>query len=259
MGHMRIGFLPRNKQWNAIVEQLSLFGGDPNDVFEIANATLAAIQNNFKKLPDDESVLKAVKFLATLAYSANIPEQSAFLGQNGCSVDSDMTLFSILSSAQQYITTETGSLEVNKMARDAAMKAVMTYHDDHKSNQLTLFGDVAEDTWRTAGTGAAFCEMARTFVAEFTDRQLRYCVEREAPRVINDLGLLKSFNDTLSLQSTAISNHALDTSKLMQSWAAGWYNNNSISALPTDGQVRQFVDFSFRKMREEFRREADGQ
>ncbi|HCC35969.1 MAG TPA: hypothetical protein DEQ02_10255 [Ruminococcaceae bacterium] len=259
MGHMRIGFLPRSKQWNEIVNQLSLFGGDPTDVHRIAEATLSAIQNNYKKLPDDESIIKAVRFLAILSYSANQSDQENFLNKNGYSVDSGMTLFSILSSAQQYISTETGSLEVNKMARDAAMKAVMVYHDAHKSNQTTLFSDETENTWRSTGTGAAFCELARTFVAEFTDRQLRYCIEREAPRVINDLGLLRSFSETLSSQSTAISNHALDTSKLMQSWAAGWYNNNSISSLPSDVQVRQFVDFSFRKMREEFRREVDGQ
>ena len=259
MGHMRIGFLPRNKQWNAIVDQLSLFGGNPDDVHQIAEATLKAIQSNYKKLPEDESIIKAVRFLATLSYSANQAEQEAFLNQNGYSVDGNMTLFSILSSTHQYISTETGSLEVNKMARDAAMKAVMVYHDAHKSNQMTLFSETGENIWRSAGTGAAFCEMARTFVAEFTDRQLRYCIERIAPRVINDIGLLESFNETLSSQSTAISNHALDTSKLMQSWAAGWYNNNSVIALPTHEQVRQFVDFSFRKMREEFRREAVGQ
>jgi hypothetical protein len=40
MGHERIGFLPRTKQWNAIVEQLSSFGGDPSSVAQIANDTL---------------------------------------------------------------------------------------------------------------------------------------------------------------------------------------------------------------------------
>jgi len=259
MGHMRIGFLPRNKQWNAIVDQLSLYGGNPNDVHRIAVATLDAIQSSYKKLPDDESIIKAVKFLATLSFSANQSEQAAFLNKNGYSVDGNMTLFSILSSAQQYISTDSGSLEVNIIARDAALKAVMTYYTAHSSNQVSLFNDTAETIWKSAGTGAAFCEMARTFVAEFTDQQLRYCIERAAPRVINDLRLLKSFSEALSSQSTAISNHALDTSKLVQSWAAGWYTNNSVSALPTNEQVRQFVDHSFRKMREEFRREADGQ
>lgn len=70
---MRTGFLPRSKQWNAIVEQLSLFGGDPTAVHQIAEATLTAIQNNYKKLPNDESVLRAVTFFATLSYSANQP------------------------------------------------------------------------------------------------------------------------------------------------------------------------------------------
>ena len=259
MGHMRIGFLPRNRQWNAIIDQLSLFGGNPNDVHQIADATLKAIQSNYLKLSEDESIIKAIRFLATLSYSANQADQKAFLNQNGCFVDSNMTLFSILSSSQQYISTETGSLEVNKMACDAVMKAVITYHDTHKSNQMTLFSDIGENIWRSAGTGSAFCEMARSFIAEFTNQQLRYCLERAAPRVIYDLGLLKSFIETLSLQSSTISNHALDTSKLMQSLAAGWYNKNSVIALPTHEQVHKFVDFSFRKMREEFRREADGQ
>ena len=259
MGHMRTGFLPRSKQWNLIVEQLSTFGGNPNIVHKIAEATLNAIQSNYKKLPEDESVHKAVKFLAILSYSANQTEQLSYLNQHGCVVDGNMTLFSVLSSANQYISTEQGSLEVNKMARDAAMKAIMNFHDKYKSNQLSLFGDNAEDTWRTAGTGAAFCELARMFIAEFTDRQLRYYIEREAPRAINDLNLLKAFNDTLSEQSVTISNHALDTSNLMQSWAAAWYNTNAVYSFPSDEQIHQFVDYSFHKMREEFRREADGQ
>lgn len=32
MGHVRIGFLPHTRQWNAIVEQLSLYDNDANVV-----------------------------------------------------------------------------------------------------------------------------------------------------------------------------------------------------------------------------------
>lgn len=256
---MRIGFLPRRKQWNDIVEKLSLFGGNPADARQIAEATLKAIQNNYLKLSTDESVIKAVNFLATLAHSANQDDQTTFLNGKGYSVDDNMSLYSILSSAQEYINTEYGSLEANKMTRDAAMKAIMTYYDVHKSEQMTLFGENTENVWSSAGTGAAFCEMARTFFAELTDRQLRYCIEREAARTINDFAQLKSFNDTLTNQTASISAHALDTSKLIQSLAAGWFNKRIILSLPTDEQLRQFTDYSFRKMREEFRREGDKQ
>jgi hypothetical protein len=257
MGHMRIGFLPRRKQWNAIVEQLSLFVGDQESVRQIAEATLKAIQNNYARLPYDESIIKAMKFLAVLSFSANAEEQSVFLNKNGCNVDNEMTLFSIMASAQGYISTEYGSLEVNKMACDAVLKSVMLFYDRHKDNQLSLFGNGAEETWRKAGTGAAFCEMARSFIAEITEKQLRYCIEREAARTINDFGLMQAFDSALSVQSTAISNHALDISKLMQSWAAGWYNKEAVISLPSDEQLHRFLEYSFSKMREEFRREAD--
>jgi len=44
MGHIRTGFLPRTRQWNAIVEQLSAFDGDADAVRRIANDTLTAIK-----------------------------------------------------------------------------------------------------------------------------------------------------------------------------------------------------------------------
>jgi len=258
MGHMRIGFLPHSKQWNNIVDQLSIYGGDPVSVRQIADLTLSAIQNNFKKLSNDDSIIKSIKFLVILSYSANQTEQLKFLDQNGISIGDKMTLFSLLSSAKQYITTDTGSLEMNKMALDSAMQAIISFQENHESRQLLLSGEV-EDIWHSAGTGSAFCEMARSFVAEFTDRQLRYFIEREAARSINDFGLLNTFSETLSKQTAAISNHALEISKLMQSFSAGWFNRHSMSALPTNEELKSFIDYSFHKMREEFRREADEQ
>jgi len=256
MGHMRIGFLPHTKQWNNIVDQLSLYGGDPVSVRQIADLTLSAIQNNFKKLSNDESIVKSIKFLITLSCSANQTQQLNFLNQNGVLIGDKMTLLSILSSAKQYITTETGSLEINKMALDSAMKAIISFQKNHENGQLLLSGE-SENIWNSAGTGAAFCEMARSFIADFTEKQLRYFIEREAARSINDFGLLKTFNETLSKQTDAISTHAFEISKLMQSFSAGWFNRYSISALPTSEELKSFIDYSFHKMREEFRREAD--
>ena len=48
MGHERLGFLPRTKQWNAIVELLSSFEGEPSSVAQIANDTLIAIKKLYK-------------------------------------------------------------------------------------------------------------------------------------------------------------------------------------------------------------------
>ena len=38
----------------------------------------------YEQIPYDESVMKAIKFLAMLSYSAKQKDQMAFLNENGC-------------------------------------------------------------------------------------------------------------------------------------------------------------------------------
>jgi len=59
MGHIRTGFLSRTAQWNAIIQKLSLFGGDANVVPTIAYKTLSAIKTTYEVMPFDDSVIKA--------------------------------------------------------------------------------------------------------------------------------------------------------------------------------------------------------
>lgn len=259
MGHERIGFLPHTKQWNQIVEELSNYSVGETSATAIATRTLEAVRTTYAKMPYDESVIKALSFLTTLVFSAKQEDQVAFLNENGYTVDSNMSLISLMMSAKQYIVTETGSLEVNKIARDAAMQAIIGYQKAHETNQLTLFSDSTQCVWSNVGSGAAFCEMARTFFAAFTERQLRYYIERTAASSIDDYDLLQRFNYQLASQTKAIADHTFEISKLTESFAAGWYNKNAVDSLPSAKQVEGFLGHAFGKLREEFRREADGQ
>lgn len=258
MGHERIGFLPQTKQWRAIIDQLALFSGGSISIAQIANETLNAVKKTYEAMPFDESVVKALFFLATLSYSANLENQIDFLNDNGYSVDTQMSLFSLMESAQDYITTEAGSLEINKLAKDSAMQAVIDYQDRHKTEQLSLFSDQPDSIWNSVGTGAAFCELSRTFFASFTERQLKYYIERAAASSIDNYDTMQAFSRQLSDQSKAIAEHTFEISKLVQSFSAGWFNKNAVHSLPTEQQVRGFLSMSFGKLREEFRREADG-
>lgn len=258
MGHERIGFLPHTKQWQALTEQLTSYDGDPETVRLIADQTLKCIKNTYAQMPYDESVTKAVKFLAILSVSATKENQVKFLRENGYSVDKNISVFSLLSSAQRLINTENGSLEINKIAKDSVMQAVMVYSLQHQNNQISFFTDTEESIWAKSGTGAAFCEMSRAFFASFTDRQLKYYIERSAASSINDYSTLQSFIEGVKEQSDVIADHAFETSKIMQSFAAGWFNKYAGRNIPTDANITSFLQMSFGKMREEFRREAEG-
>lgn len=87
MGHVRIGFLPHTKQWNAIVDQLSSYDNNEATVVAIADRTLDAVQKEFESLQYDESVTKAIEYLANIVVSSRQENQVGFLQEKGFSVD----------------------------------------------------------------------------------------------------------------------------------------------------------------------------
>ena len=259
MGHERIGFLPHTRQWNRIVEGLSQYGAGEVSATSIANSTLEAVRKTYAQMSYDDSVIKALTFLATLSFSAKQEDQISFLNDNGYLVDTNISLISLLMSVQRLVVTDSGSLETNKIARDATMQAIIGYQKAHETDQLSLFSDGKENIWKSAGSGTAFCEMARSFFASFTERQLKYYIERAAASSIDDYETLQKFNNQLNEQTQAIADHTFEISKLTESFAAGWYNKNVVDSLPSTQQVEGFLGHAFGKLREKFRREASGQ
>lgn len=255
MGHVRIGFLPRTRQWNAIVDQLSSYDNDEGTIAIIADRTLDAVRREFESLQYDESVKKAIEYLANIVVSSRQENQIIFLNQNGYQVDDNLSLFALTTCAQQLIKTENGSLEINKLAKDAAVQAVMAYYQQHSNNQLSLF-DNDNNPFKSRGSGKEFCELARYFFAAFTEKQIRYYIDREASNVIDDYGKYIHFSDSLTKHSLGITEHAFEISKIMQSFAAGWFNKHALDNTPSDASITDFLKISFGKVREELRLEA---
>ena len=258
MGHERIGFLPKTKQWQRIMEQLTLFDGDYDLIKSISNDTLKAVQSSYSRLQYDESLIRSIQFLAALSVSAKKDDQEEYLRSLGFDIPQDLSTFIILSNANRLLSTDKGSLETNKIAKDALIQAIVEYGKKKTaSDQMSLFGSLESNVWSEVGDGAAFCEIARRFVAAFTERQLKYYLERTAADSINDYSRLKSFLDGLETHTNEISDHAFETSKLVQSFSAGWFNAHAKDDLPSETAVQEYLRISLNKMREEFRREAE--
>jgi hypothetical protein len=254
MGHERIGFLPKSKSWRHIVDQLSHFNNSDADVNQIANLTLKKIRQTYEGMSNDDSVIKAIQYLTILTASANDANQITFLNNNGIAINKEISLFSLIRGAKEYVKTEKGSLESNKIAIDALLNAITTYESNNQNSQLILFNEQSTSIWANTGSGAAFCDLARSFFSSFTDRYLKYYLDREASSAINNYNLIESFSNKLSEQ---ISKHAFETSKIMQSYAAGWFSVHAKSRLPNIHEIKSFLKLTFVKLREEFRREAE--
>ena len=150
-------------------------------------------------------------------------------------------------------------MEVGKLAKDSLMNAIISYQQTHETNQISFDGFDEKSVWSDIDSGAAFCEMTRSFVADFTEHNLNYFLERVAASEIQDYSRLVSFNQSLKKQAKAITTHSNDISKLVQSFAAGWYNKNTGVQIPDDEIISGFLLVAFKKIKEEFRREGAGQ
>jgi hypothetical protein len=254
MGHERIGFLPKTQIWRHIVDQLSHFNNSDADVSQIANSTLNNIRKTYEGMSNDDSVIKAIQYLTILTASANDANQIDFLNNNGIAINKEISLFSLIRSAKDFVKTENDSLESNKITVDALLNTITTYESNNQNDQLLLFNEQSSSIWENTGTGAAFCDLARSFFSSFTDRYLKYYLDRVASSAINDYNLIESFSNKLSEQ---IEKHAFETSKIMQSYAAGWFNVHSKDRLPNIDEIKSFLKLTFTKLREEFRREAE--
>ncbi len=256
MGHERIGFIPKTKQWQSIVAQLQAYDGDKSTVSKVAADTLDALRALYSSLAYDPAIIASVRFLATVCHFSNSSEK---LKEIDVEASGDITMYSLLQGANQYLSDESNSMEVGKLAKDSLMNAIISYQQVHETNQLSFDGFDEKSVWSDIDSGAAFCEMTRSFVAEFTERNLNYFLERAAASEIQDYSRLISFNQNLKKQAEAITIHSQDISKLVQSFAAGWYNKNTGVQRPNDEKISGFLSVAFKKIKEEFRREGAGQ
>jgi len=258
MGHERVGFLPRSRRWRDIVDTIgeSISSGKRENLPPLAAETLECVRARYLRIHNDKGVGAAFGFLVALT----CPERDADTGQlTAARIDlrENPSPVRIAASLNAWVRLNSASAEYAEIARRAGADTITswTYKQRHQPN---LFGtaDQAREIWKNGQSAEGFCEISRIFFASFTERYLRYFLEREASSRSNNIDAREQFNEVLRKHLDEVSQHAFETAKITQSFAAGWYNNHVRDRCPSDSEVRDFLRLCFQKIREELLREA---
>jgi hypothetical protein len=152
----------------------------------------------------------------------------------------------------------TSNPEYLVLARQAAVDTIAEWHQSKSVGQGRLFDEGIDpfESWRQSSRGQGFSDLSRTYFAKFTNRYLNYFLSRVASEKLETVDQRETFERALASHSSEIATHAFETSRIMQSLAAGWFNKNAIGEIPTDTEVQGFVTFALSKIREELRREG---
>ncbi|MBN8698842.1 MAG: hypothetical protein J0L54_04465 [Chitinophagales bacterium] len=258
MGHERVGYLPKTQKWRAIIKDIGSFSvSNNNTVTEVAVQTTKNVRSRFKYIEEDSGVFAAFKYIILLSYSSKLQNQQDYLSKHGIKLPKGFNIFDLTQSIQAYVLKNTTSKEYSTFAIQSMIDTVAQWTKANQVQQSLIFDTDSSsiETWKKAANGAGFCELSRLFFSKFTERYLKYFLEREASARLSNMYERNQFNKHLEDHISQISKHAFETSKIVQSFSAGWYNSNVKDTAPSDTKIQGFLSFAFQKLNSELLRE----
>lgn len=276
MGHNRIAYLPKSKKWTTIVRDVSGFkgvedsGGDgggvaiaPSEVdlatvAAIADRTLSNVRYRFAHIDRDSGVIAAFRFLVLLVHATGRENPSGWLKEHGVELADDFGTYDVGRALQDYVQENLESTEYATVAIQSLFDALQSYLRQGQGTPKLEFDTTSSfETLRKGTDAGLFCELSRQFFSNFTERYLRYFLEREAARSIESITDRELFMASMHSHVQDLSKHAFETAKITQSFAAGWYNKHVKDTMPTEGRLKKWVSFSFSKINSELTREGN--
>jgi hypothetical protein len=256
MGHERIGFLPRSARWADIVERIADSSDSPDsDARRIVRKTLENVRQRFLRIHKDAGVQAAFAFFVAIA--TRHLDQAAGLSALHVPLEEDPSPSRLSLLLNRWIDAHLKSAEYAEIAKRAGADTI-AHWTQIRTGQGDLFVDrrKADWIWSTITDARAFCEVSRIFFAKYTERYLKYFLEREASAQITSVSAREKFGDSLRAHVDEVSTHAFETARITQSFAAGWFNNHAKERRPSDAEIEAFLATAFGKIQEELYRET---
>lgn len=261
MGHLRTGALPRTRRWRSIVRELSSGTGHSNtDV--VAAKTLDATGRFLRLLPQDRGLQACFRFLVCLAIAGQSDDVRQAAAHLGIRIPGEGTKLDVSRALRAWLVdsgADQANPEVLALARQATVDTVVAWMNKHlEPAQLSFFTEIDPTApWKKASTGSGFCELSRVFFAKLIALYLDYFLSRVASAELRTVASRRLFAKALRERAELVSQYALETSKLVQSFSAGWFNRHTLERIPTPAEIAAFLRHAFEKIREEFWREKE--
>ena len=264
MGHLRAGVLPRTKPWSAVVSSIGSFTGAAESIIiDIAEKTLDASKKAFRELPHDQTVKSCFQFLVALSVAGQSVDVKLSAQDFGIDISDKPTKLQLSRALREWLSKnppQNLNPEFASLARKATLDTIAAWLNKHQSSAQASLLPESEDPyqpWRAASNGRNFCELSRYFFSNFTTRYLNYFLSRTASSQFPTISERERFAAAITSSIDSISQHAFETSKIVQSFSAGWFNKHAIGKVPALTEIEGFLRHSFEKIREEFSREKD--
>ncbi|MCX7046302.1 MAG: hypothetical protein NTX50_12550 [Candidatus Sumerlaeota bacterium] len=258
MGHERLGLLPKSDKWRKIVLDIARTATGECSAEELVKETAKAIDARFRYLHLDPGIQGAFSFLLAVSVAGRAESPQEALKESGIDLHgNDATPLRLTQALSSLLRKERGSLEYAELAKAAVGRALSEFYQQ-ETKQPDLLGPSGDSfkIWSKASDGAGFCVLARQFFSHLTAGYISYFLDREASAKLPTIHARETLQGSIEAHVDRITRYSFETSKIAQSFAAGWYNKNATASLPSRGKAKGFLGIAFNKIRDSLGREA---
>ena len=252
MGHIRLHRLPASRKWQQVV---ALLAGDA-DSGTIAGASADAAENSLSRARDDPALAHSFWLLTQIPLAARSADFTLGLRSLGLAVGDEPSLMDVVGTfsdaVDRFASRQPGRTDLGDLAQLAAAESLTAVVG---AALPRLFGPTAADVRLAIGKMAAadqFAKLARDFFARLTRGHLDYYLSRTLSDHVGPGRRLASIDEHTGFNA-AIEQHCREASRIVESFAGGWFSKTQFEGGITPEKARAFVFVALKKIGNELR------
>ena len=253
MGHIRLGPLPRSREW---IQVLDLIGGGAGTP-KVAAATMEASQEGLLDAAKDPGLVQAVWLLTQLPIVARTEDFVGGLRKLGLHVSDSPGLLEIVGAftgaVDAHLRRSGGRTDLGEMAQMAAAEALTALGTTKTTN---LFGTTPADVqqaFKSFSTTVQFSSLAREFFSRLSNKYLNYFLSRTLPNHVGGNGRFANLDQHAQF-SEALAIHCRQATRIIEKFSGEWFSKNTYKGGITREKAAGFVHISLKKIRGELSR-----
>lgn len=256
MGHIRLGRLPKTREWKQVI---ALIADGQASVKDIAMSTVTAAAGAFSNFDSDPGLSYCYWLLAQITWHARSDDFYEVLESLGLDICDETSALGFISKVSSHTASEVKGLGETTIFTEIAqlsMREVLTEIIGERSR--TLFGTTPEDiriACASLATKKQFGLLSRQFFSNFLNRTLQFFISKE---ISNYVGAGKSFEDIEAVEDFEIALDAFcyQSSKIVEDFAGGWYSKRNWEGDISLEDAKKFVHVAIEKLRDELAMEV---
>lgn len=255
MGHVRLGILPRTRNW---IQVLDLVGGGASAP-DVAAATMIAAQRGLEAAAQDKGLVYTVWLLTQVPLAARSADFEGRLRKLGLDVSGSPSLLEVTGAfadaVDAHLGRTGGRTDLGEMAQMAASETLTVLGTPTNGSLFDTAAPSAQEALAAFTTTKRFSELATEFFARLTTKYLTYFLSRELSNYVGAGGRFAGIDGHVEFDN-ALALHCRQASRIVEEFSGGWFSKSHFKGRITQEKAGGFAHIALKKLRTELAKGA---